>query len=68
MKARGVATMVYYPIPFHLQECFSALGGKPGDFPEAERAASEVLALPVFPGLTEAEQDAVVDALEAAVG
>lgn len=68
MKARGVATMVYYPIPFHLQECFSGLGGKPGDFPEAERAASEVLALPVFPGLTEAEQDAVVDALEAAVG
>jgi dTDP-4-amino-4,6-dideoxygalactose transaminase len=53
MADRGVSTAVYYPIPLHLQECFQYLGGKPGDFPESERACHEVLAIPVHPELTD---------------
>jgi len=51
---------VYYPIPFHLQECFLHLGGKIGDFPVSESVAKEVLALPIFPGITEEMRQTVV--------
>lgn len=65
MEAAGVGTMVYYPVPLHLQEVHAELGYRVGDFPHAERAAERCLSLPMFPELTESQQDHVVRSLQA---
>ena len=63
LTERGVGTDVYYPVPFHRQECFAGLTPADRHFPEADRAAADVLALPIFPELTPAQQAHVVEVI-----
>jgi dTDP-4-amino-4,6-dideoxygalactose transaminase len=63
----GVGTLVHYPLPLHLQPAFAELGGRPGRLPVAERAAAEVLSLPLYPELTDAQAAAVVRAVRDAL-
>ncbi|OGD78387.1 MAG: hypothetical protein A2Y64_05845 [Candidatus Coatesbacteria bacterium RBG_13_66_14] len=63
LNEKGVGNALYYPEPLHLQPCFTDLGYGEGDFPEAEAACGRVIALPMYPQLTEADQDYVIETI-----
>jgi dTDP-4-amino-4,6-dideoxygalactose transaminase len=65
LSEQGVSTMIYYPLPLHIQPVFKELGYKEGDFPVTEKAAKEALSLPMFPELTQEQQVYVVDKIRA---
>jgi dTDP-4-amino-4,6-dideoxygalactose transaminase len=64
LSQNGIPTMIYYPIPLHLQPAFKYLGYKKGDFPEAEKASKEVLSLPIYPELSKENQDLIIEKIK----
>ena len=68
LKDRQIGTSIYYPLPLHLQPCFAYLGYKEGSCPESERAAREVLSLPIYPELTTSQLDEVIEGVRAYYG
>jgi dTDP-4-amino-4,6-dideoxygalactose transaminase len=65
LNEKKIGNAIYYPVPMHLQECFSNLGHKNGDFPITEAAAKSVLSIPVFGGLTESQRNIVIETINA---
>jgi len=68
LKSEGVGVVIHYPLPLHLQPAYRSLGYRPGDFPISEACAREVLSLPMYPELTDEQQQRVVEAVKAFVG
>lgn len=68
LAAAGIGTGIHYPVPLHLLKAYEGLGFRPGDFPVSEGAASQILSLPMFPGLTPEQQERVVNCLVESVG
>jgi dTDP-4-amino-4,6-dideoxygalactose transaminase len=68
LKAKGITTLIHYPIPLHCQEAYADAGYRRGDFPVAETLADEVLSLPMFPHMRDEQVIAVAEALKEAVG
>lgn len=68
LKENNIGCEIYYPVPMHLQKCFGYLGYKPGDMPEAEKAAAEVMAIPIYPELTDEMKDCVADTILSFLG
>ncbi len=68
LESQGIPIAVHYPIPLHLQPCFGYLGYQKGDFPHAEKAAQEVMSLPMHPYLADSEQEMVIEAVRGFYG